>query len=672
MKRLITSLILLVLTISPSVVRAAKPPAPSDKISPEVQVALDSLQPGEMLTVIVKLKQRADLTPILGQTKSERLENVIKALQATAKASQASIISQLQLRSVQGLVSEFTPFWVFDGLSVTATKEVILELAGRSDVESITSDETNVIPSSPVSGPPEINVSLTGAPSLWSLGLYGQGIVVANMDTGVDASHPDLAGRWRGGTNSWYDPYRQHPSTPTDLDGHGTSTMGVLVGGDAGGTTIGVAPGAQWIAVKIFNDRGRATATAIHKGFQWLLDPDGNPATADAPDVVNNSWAYGGPGCNLEFQPDLQALRAAGIVPVFAAGNYGPGGSTSVSPANYPEAFAVGATDNNDLIYSGSSRGPSACGESQTIYPEVVAPGVDIRSTDLYGQYLQASGTSLSAPHVAGALALLLSAHPNLDADQQEYALLDTAVDLGNPGPDNTFGYGGLDVYAAFSCVEAGGCVPPPPPPPPLTLACASGSGQVGVGYLSALVASGGTAPYTYSIAAGSLPPGLDLSPATGAVTGTPTTAGTFGYTPTVTDSTSPTALTVTTSCSITIASPPPPPQYLHVGDLDGTSATSKSNWTGTVTIAAHDGNHNLLSGVAVSGSWSGGYSGTGSCTTGSNGLCQVKTGTVSKKNTSATFTVTGATKTSYVYQAADNHDPDGDSDGTSISVSKP
>ena len=90
---------------------------------------------------------------------------------------------------------------------------------------------------------------------------------------------------WRGGSNSWYDPYGQHPAVPTDMSGHGTWTMGVMVGGDAGGTSLGVAPEAQWISVKIFNDQGGATATAIHLGFQWLLDPDGDPATPDAPDV---------------------------------------------------------------------------------------------------------------------------------------------------------------------------------------------------------------------------------------------------------------------------------------------------------------------------------------------------------------------------------------------------
>ena len=224
------------------------------------------------------------------------------------------------------------------------------------------------------------------------MGYTGQGIVVASMDSGVDLTHPELSSRWRGGTNSWYDPFGQHPTTPFDTSGHGTWTMGVMVGGDSGGTSIGVAPGAQWIAVKIFNDQDASTATAIHLGYQWLLDPDNNPATADAPQVVNNSWAYGAPGCNLEFEPDFQSLRAAGILPVFAAGNGGPYTSSSYSPANNPSAFAVGSINNNDLIYSLSSRGPSNCGGTTDVFPDLVAPGVNItnRSSAVSTQLLQA------------------------------------------------------------------------------------------------------------------------------------------------------------------------------------------------------------------------------------------------------------------------------------------
>jgi serine protease AprX len=435
---------------------ATVPDVADEKMAPEVQAALASLQEGEMTTAIVTLKDQEDLREISRSDRALRLAAVVQALRARASATQPSLRELLETRRDEGRVRETVPFWVFNGLSVTATADVFEELATRAEVLSITPDEVILMPSAPLgerltspSGA-EPNLTRINAPALWNLGFRGQGIVVASMDSGVDADHPDLSAQWRGGTNSWFDPSGQHPITPTDTNGHGTWSMGILVGRDAGGTSIGVAPDAQWIAVKIFDDQGRATATRIHQGFQWLLDPDGDPDTPDAPNVVSNSWNIGRPGCVLAFQLDLQALRAAGIVPVFAAGNFGPAGSTSVSPANYPEAFAVGAADNSDVVWPESSRGPSACSDLSAIYPQVVAPGVNVRTADLSGFYYAASGTSMAAPHVAGVLALLLSAYPDLTASGQETAVLSTTVDLGSPGPDNDHGYGRVDVLAAY------------------------------------------------------------------------------------------------------------------------------------------------------------------------------------------------------------------------------
>ncbi|HJW91842.1 MAG TPA: S8 family serine peptidase [Anaerolineales bacterium] len=446
---------------------------PQGVLSSQVQTTLAQLQPGEKVTVVVTLKKQADLRGIRGLDRNVRLNAAIQALKATATASQRSLVALLKTRREVGLVQKVETLWIFDGLVVTATREVIAELAAHSDVLRITLDEVNIVPSGPLMTTLETNLSVINASAIWNLGYAGRRVVVANMDTGVDASHPDLAQRWRGGSNSWFDPYGEHPSLPVDLNGHGTATMGIMVGGDTGGTSIGVAPEAQWIAVKIFNDQGNASASAIHLGFQWLLDPDGDPTTADAPQVVNNSWSFGTPGCDLEFQLDLQALRAADILPVFAAGNYGPDPSTSPSPANYPEAFAVGATRANDLLYGFSSRGPSACGEAETVYPEMVAPGVNVRTADLLGQYSTATGTSISAPHVAGALALLLSAFPNLPADEQAAALVNSAVDLGPAGLDNDFGYGRLDVLAAYQWIKTNQFKPtetPLPPTPTVTM----------------------------------------------------------------------------------------------------------------------------------------------------------------------------------------------------------
>ena len=433
-------------------------PALPDKIDRDLQGRLESLQAGEMITVIVQLRERANLTDGRGLRRAQRLARAIQQLKATADGTQGPLRVFLRLRQRQGHVASFTPFWGFNGFSVTADAATVQELAAKPGVLSITPDAVDIVPvagSLPELSNPGPNLSLISAPGLWNLGYTGQGVVVASMDSGVDLGHPELASRWRGGTNSWFDPFGQHPATPIDLSGHGTWTTGVMVAGDSGGSSIGVAPGAQWISVKIFSDQGSSTATAIHQGFQWLLDPDNDPATDDAPEVVNNSWAFGGPGCNLEFEPDLQALRAAGILPVFAAGNYGSSPSTDTSPANNPSGFAVGAINNNGLVYSLSSRGPTTCGDSTGVFPEVVAPGVRINTTDLGGYYTSVSGTSLSAPHVAGGLALLLSAYPDLTADQQQDALIASAVDLGVSGPDNTYGFGRPDLLAAFQWLAA-------------------------------------------------------------------------------------------------------------------------------------------------------------------------------------------------------------------------
>jgi hypothetical protein len=158
-------------------------------------------------------------------------------------------------------------------------------------------------------------------------------------------------------------------------------------------------------------------------------------------------------------------LRAADILPVFSAGNAGPNGSTSRSPANNPGAFAVGSIDNAALIAPGSSRGPSACEDDDATFPEVVAPGVNIHSSDLFDLYAPFSGTSLAAAHVSGTLALLLSVRPNATVLEQEAALIDGAVDLGAPAPDDEYGAGRLDATAAHAGIT--GSVPPPPPAPP-------------------------------------------------------------------------------------------------------------------------------------------------------------------------------------------------------------
>jgi subtilase family protein len=437
-------------------------------IDPALDAVLTRLRAHDTVPVIVILRDQLDPSTVAVPRGVRRGTALIRALKDRASRTQAALRTDIKRAMAQGEATATTPLWIVNGIAVTARPGLIRRLAARPEVASVVPDRSLAEPPAPANAESEAsiqpNIAVVGAPAVWDLGFRGNGVVVASMDTGVDVGHPDLAARYRGGTSSWFDPYGQHDA-PADLNGHGTMTTGVMVGGDAGGSSIGVAPGASWIAAKIFNDSGVGTSTAIHLAFQWLLDPDGDPATADAPAIVNGSWALGAPGCNLEFQPDLQALVAAEIVPVFAAGNYGPSTGTSSSPGNNPEAFAVGAVTNAGIPYSPSSRGPTSCGRQGSVtYPSLTAPGVNVVTSDRGGTYGSASGTSMAAPHVSGALALLKQAFPSANIAQLQAALVLNATDLGTAGTDNTFGAGRADVHAAYTYL-AGVMASPAPTP---------------------------------------------------------------------------------------------------------------------------------------------------------------------------------------------------------------
>lgn len=432
-------------------------------ITPRLRSRMLTNAPGDEISVIITLADQIDLRSfktnkgfLKGFDKRLTRSGINKALRQKAATTQKPLKDFLRIKGGRNII----PFWIFNGMAVTLPVKVVNELELLPGIQSISLNGTLSIPAplAASAATPEWNLNTINAPLLWTKGYTGTGVVIASMDTGVDVLHPDLASRWRGGSNSWFDPHNEH-ATPYDSNGHGTQTMGIMVGGDNGGTSIGVAPDASWIAVKLFNDNGQALYSHIHLGFQWLLDPDGDPNTDDLPDVVNNSWGYDTlvNQCFTEFEPDVQALKNAGVAVVFSAGNSGPNASTSISPANYPDSFAVGNINEQLQIELTSSRGPSTC--DGTIFPEIVAPGVNIKTTDrtLGGtfpdSYISVSGTSFAAPHVSGAMALLLSANPDLAVAELENALISSATDLGNPGPDNDFGNGLLDVAASYNAV---------------------------------------------------------------------------------------------------------------------------------------------------------------------------------------------------------------------------
>ena len=430
-------------------------------ITPELRTKLQLLSPQDEVPVIIRLSEKADLTQIKLKNRHLRRSRVVRALRNKAELTQYPL--RRFLEGIAGL-KNMRQLWIINGMALSLRPNVIRQLEGWPGIERITLDGKISAPSIVSSPPaePEWNLYAIRAPELWDRGHMGRGVVIATMDSGIDIHHPDLCQKWRGGSNSWFDPYL-HTDTPYDSLGHGTAVLGAIVGGAYGGTHIGVAPYAQWISVKIWPNVGDADLSLIHWGFQRLLDPDDDPDTDDAPDVVNNSWSLRNTNeCDLEFHEDIHVLKEAGIAVVFAAGNYTSGTappSSSVSPANNPEGFATGGVDDVDgelVVVYDSRRGPSPCDEDGSVYPEIVAPGDHIKTTDRTSDglhpdsYSIVGGTSIAASHVSGAMALLIGAFPDVTVQELEEALKDSAFDLGDLGPDNDYGYGLIDVMAAY------------------------------------------------------------------------------------------------------------------------------------------------------------------------------------------------------------------------------
>jgi len=427
-------------------------------LAPEVGAALNRLSPGETLPVIVSYRAPVDgrslRQELQGEMRRQRRAVVVERLRAAAAASAGALLTRLEAAGARDVHT----LWIAGAIALRAPEPLVRMLAADADVLQVRLDAPIDAPLSYAGAiaAVEWNLDAIAAPALWSRGFRGAGAVVASLDTGVDLNNPDLAAAWRGGGNSWFDPYGQH-ARPIDLNGHGTQVTGLMVAGAGSGSAVGVAPDAKWVAARVFNDAGAAVESAIHRALQWALDPDGDPSTDDAPDVVNASWDLADPGaCNSAFQADIDALRAADIAVVFAAGNFGPEHDTSTSPANTGHVVSVGAVDDGGKVALFSSRGPSACDGGQ--FPTMVAPGVGVMTTDLAAlggspAYVLVDGTSFAAPHVSGAIALLRGAAPLASVDQLEVALRSTAHDIGATGPDADSGYGLIDVAAALDAL---------------------------------------------------------------------------------------------------------------------------------------------------------------------------------------------------------------------------
>jgi len=422
---------------------------------------------GDRLFVV--LASQADLTGISEiEDRTQRLRATYERLVDHAERTQAPLREALDQWGL-----EYTPYCLVNAVLVEGGPAVRQWLSTRSEVDRVLLDQRlRPLPApapmergstAPPDSQPQWNISKVGADRVWAeFDVRGEGIVIGTSDSGVDGSHPALRDGFRGGDDSWYDPWNGS-STPVDHNGHGTHTLGTALG--RGG--IGVAPAAQWIGC-VNLDRNLGSPSLYLECLQFMLAPfplggdplrDGRPERA--PHVLTNSWGCPSiEGCDLAaLEPAVDAIRTAGIFMSVAAGNSGPGcGTISDPPAPYDSVFTVGAVDRSGAVTSFSSRGPTPDGLAK---PDVMAPGEDILSALPGGTYGELAGTSMAAPHVAGVVALLWSAEPDLigDIDATEALLRRTTAPVTpvaswehstSCGPGNVTGAGIVDAHAAL------------------------------------------------------------------------------------------------------------------------------------------------------------------------------------------------------------------------------
>ena len=447
---------------APSLATAAPSAGGSaSKIAPELATALDA---DGSASFWVRFAARADLSAAQQiDDWDARGTAVYRALKATARESQADVAGLLVARGVS-----YESYFIANAIHVTAGDRALAdEIAAAPGVsellvlgkpELIEPVQRTAAPVGPAA--PEWGLLNIKADQVWStFGVRGETIVVANIDTGVQYNHPALVAQYRGnkggGTfnhnRSWFDA-QGSAGAPYDTNGHGTHTMGTMVGDDGGANQIGVAPKAKWITAN-----GCCPSwQAILDSAQWMLAPtklDGSrPRAKKRPHVINNS--YGSSGSSDPIMDSvIAAWEASGIFGMFSNGNGGPSCSTAGTPGGRTVAYSAGAYDISNNIASFSSRGP---GQSGTIKPNIAAPGVNVRSSLPGGAYGNLSGTSMSSPHVAGAVALLWSAEPAVKRDitATETLLDNTAIDVsslacgGTADDNNVFGEGRLDALA--------------------------------------------------------------------------------------------------------------------------------------------------------------------------------------------------------------------------------
>jgi serine protease AprX len=409
----------------------------------------EAFKKSEMVEYIVVLKDRADFSKTLPiKTKNEKAKFVYYSLVEKANFSQKNILDYLGAKNIP-----HQSFYITNAIKVKSSVEHALWILNRPEVAWLFHNNAiKMLDYIEEKDQPEVRdvepewgIKMIKADSVWSMGYTGQGVVIGGQDTGYAWDVNPLKQKYRGYIDStdvnhnynWHDAIHKNSpnfpdsllnpcgysiTTPCDDQNHGTHTMGTMVGEDAE-NKIGVAPSSEWIGCRNM-DRGWGTPSTYMECFEWLLAPydhsGGNADPSRAPHVINNSWFCSEQeGCNLSnfylMNEMVNNLKASGIVVVVSAGNSGRECSTITGPpAIFENSFTIGATTDADTIARYSSRGLVSIDSSFRMKPNVSGPGSRVRSVIANGDFANFSGTSMAGPHVAGLVALLISANPEL------------------------------------------------------------------------------------------------------------------------------------------------------------------------------------------------------------------------------------------------------------------
>lgn len=443
----------------------------------------------DFVDVIIKLKKQVDVSKIKDVVKKENVNASKEEIQNEIRKdmvdksiklkedSQKSIIEILERGKKDGNVKNYEQFFIINCINVVCKKEVLVKISKMSDVEKISINKKVKIPKLPNNVPEDRNAlfSMEKKHIPWNLKMISadkaqkevensnNDVVVAIIDSGVDGSHPAIKNNYRGNDKnlkrySWYNVVTEKTGDkeePYDDRGHGTHVCGTILG-QRENSLLGVCPSAKWMAVKVFDSNGETDNAKLLKAGEWIMAPkdeNGKLHTEMAPKVVNNSW--GGNSTDGFYQDMVKKWREAGIFPVFSAGNvsqFNDGGEDSIgTPASYPEAYAVGAIRQDEIVAKFSLRGKS--NYTENFKPDIVAPGVNILSSIPNGKYTIYTGTSMASPHVTGVVCLMLKANPNLSVDQIEKILNETATPLKDNNytttPNHGYGHGKVDALNA-------------------------------------------------------------------------------------------------------------------------------------------------------------------------------------------------------------------------------